>query len=252
MSRTDRSDLVVGRQAVLELLRSGKPREVLVVLGQKGAIIEEISELAIRKGVPFKTVSRQLFLEYAGGAQGHQGVAALAEPFGYLSLDQLLSGCRNHDRLPLLLLLDHLNDPHNFGSIIRTASAAGALGIVIPERRSVQVTPAVRKAAAGAAELFPVARVINLPRAIEHLKAKGYWVFGVEADGRLPFYRADFSGPLALVFGSEGKGLSPLVRNLCDELLFIPMKGSAGSLNVSVAAAIVIYAAAGRCWGWRA
>ncbi len=162
----------------------------------------------------------------------------------------MLAGLSPAQDPPLLVLLDHLQDPQNLGAIIRTAHFAGAGAVVIPKRRAVQVTPAVRKAAAGAAEIVPLVQVTNLVQAVKLLKQEGYWIYGVEIDGDLPYYQADYRIPLALIMGSEGRGLSPLVRRHCDRVLYIPMAGCGGSLNVSVAAAIVIFAACGQRQGW--
>lgn len=243
-------ELVVGRQAVLEVLRSGRPLKIVVALGQQGKIMEEIAALARRKGILLEAVPRRAFESFACRASGHQGVAAQVEPYPYRTVEDLIGLAESAPEQPFLVFLDHLQDPHNFGAILRTAHAAGAHGVVVPDRRAVPVTFAVRKVAAGAAETLPIARTANLGRALEGLKGKGYWIYGGEADGPIPYFRADFTRPLALVVGSEGKGLSPGVRSSCDQVLSIPMRRSAGSLNVSVAAALLIYAAAAQRGGW--
>lgn len=237
--------MIPGRRPVLEALRHGRLTRIFVAAEAKGEPVKSIRALAGRKGVPLSIVSRAELDRLAGGAV-HQGVVAQAPPYRYLELAELIEAAGAETALPLLLLLDHLQDPQNLGSIIRTADAAGVQGIIIPERRSAGITPAVRKVAAGAAERMRVARTKNSARAMEELKQAGYWVYGADAGGRVPFDRADYGVPLALVIGSEGKGLSALVRRRCDETVFIPMRSAAGSLNAAVAAALIIYAAAVR------
>ncbi|HHX87201.1 MAG TPA: 23S rRNA (guanosine(2251)-2'-O)-methyltransferase RlmB [Firmicutes bacterium] len=245
-----RDDLVIGRQPVLETLKQGRPLKILLAGNQKGSIISSILQLARKKQVPVLRVSKQEFEQTIGFLSGHQGIAALVKPFSYLSLEELLSDSGSFKGLPWLLLLDHIQDPHNLGAIIRTAHFAGVDAAVIPKRRSVQVTTAVRKVAAGAAERLPVIQVNNLVQTIQRLKKEGFWVYGAEVDGDLPYYRADYGVPLALVLGSEGQGLSPLVRRHCDQILYIPMPEPDGSLNVSVAAAVLIFAACSKRQGW--
>ena len=248
--REGMEDLVLGRQAVLEVLRCGSPLKVVIIPGQKGKIIEEITTLARRRNITLETFSRRDFEAFVCRAPGHQGVAALVKPFPHRTLDELILRADDAAELPFLVFLDHLQDPHNLGAVLRTAHAAGVHGAVIPARRAAPVNFTVRKVAAGAAETLPVARVTNLGRSLEELKKKGYWVYGGEANGPIPYYRADFNRPLVLVLGSEEKGLSPGVRARCDQVLAIPMRRDAGSLNVSVAAAILIYAAAAQRGGW--
>ncbi len=241
-----REDLVIGRQPVLETLKQNRPLQILLAGDLKGAVIDSIMKLARNKGVPVKKISKAEFEQVTGSLSGHQGVAALVKPFTYLQLADVLAGPISLQDPPRLVLLDHLQDPQNLGAIIRTAYFAGVKAVVIPKRRSARVTPAARKAAAGAAENLPVVQVNNLVEAIKSLKKKGYWIYGAESDGDLPYYRADFGVPLALVLGSEGRGLSPLARRHCDRMVYIPMGRPGGSLNVSVAAAILIFEACGR------
>lgn len=245
-----RDDLVIGRQPVLEALKQGRPEKILMVAGQRGASVDSILKLARGRRVPVRRIPRSEFERVVGPLSGCQGVAALVKPFAYLSLDALLSGDVSFQEPPCLVLLDHLQDPQNLGAIIRTAYFAGAEAVIIPRRRAAPITPAARKAAAGAAEKLPVVQVSNMVQTMGRLKQEGYWVYGAEADGDLPFYQADYGVPLALVLGSEGKGLSPLVRRHCDQILYIPMGRPGGSLNVSVAAAILMFTASGRRQGW--
>lgn len=242
--------LIMGRQPVMEALRRGGVKRLFLMEGQKGKPVDTIRFLAGSTGVPCTLLSRAELNRMLRGNGNHQGVVAVGKPFLYLSLDQLVEDsalCSGH---PLLVMLDHLEDPQNFGSIIRTADAAGVHGIIIPKDRSVSITPSVRKVAAGAVERIRVARVANLVRAIEFLKSEGFWIYGSDAGGEFPFYRADYEASVVLVIGSEGRGLSPLVRRHCDRILSIPMTGEAGSLNAAVAAALLIFGAVGRREGW--
>ncbi|NLA26569.1 MAG: 23S rRNA (guanosine(2251)-2'-O)-methyltransferase RlmB [Firmicutes bacterium] len=242
-------ELIIGRQPVLEELLQGNLYKVYMVAGQKGKTINMISRKARQQGLPLRIIPREELDSLAGGGN-HQGVAALAPPFSYLSLRELLERLKAVTKDPFLVILDHLQDPQNFGSLLRTADAAGMHGVIIPEDRSVKITPAVRKVAAGAAGRLPVARVVNLVNAIQQLKDEGFWIYGAEAGGTLPYYRVNYRGPFALVVGSEGKGLSRLLRDRCDGIIFIPMRGSVGSLNAAVAGAVIIYAAAAQREDW--
>jgi len=246
----DREEIIAGRQAVLEALRHSKPATILLAEGQKGAVINEITLLARQRKVSVKRLSRTEFDQTAGDISGNQGVAACVSPFRYCSLSRLIDMARESKEEPFLIMLDHLEDPQNLGAIMRTADAAGVHGLIIPDKRAVGVTAAVRKVAAGAAERMPVALAGNLNRTTEMLKKEGFWLYGAEADGREPYYRADYRRPLVLVIGSEGKGLSRLLRQNCDLILSIPMPGKTGSLNVAASAAILTYAALAHREGW--
>ncbi len=246
----DRDELIAGRQAVLEALRYSKPTGILLAEGQKGEVLKEINLLARREKVPVKQLSRADFEQIAGDIPGNQGVAAYVPPFRYCSLERLINLARASERPPFLIMLDHLEDPQNLGAIMRTAEAAGVHGLIIPDRRAAGVTAAVRKVAAGAAEKLPVALAGNLNRAAESLKEEGFWLYGAEADGSEPYYNADYRRPLVLVIGSEGKGLSRLLRQNCDMILTIPMLGQGGSLNVAASTAILTYAALAQREGW--
>jgi 23S rRNA (guanosine2251-2'-O)-methyltransferase len=244
-------ELIAGRQTVVEALRHGTPLRIFLDEGLKGAIINEITLLARQRKVPVERLSRAQFLEKAGDISGNQGVAALVAAFRYCSLDEIISISRSPSGPPFLIMLDHIEDPHNLGAVMRTADAAGVHGLIIPNQRAAGVTAAVRKVAAGAAERMPVALVSNLNQAAERLKKEGFWLYGAEADGEKDYYQVDYDLPLVLVIGSEGKGISRLLRQNCDLILTIPMPGAAaGSLNVSAAAAVLIYAALSRRKGW--
>jgi 23S rRNA (guanosine2251-2'-O)-methyltransferase len=231
-------DRLYGRNAVFEALRAARRpvRRVLVARGAHG--LEALLSLARALGIPIETVDRPR-LDRLVGAH-HQGVVAEAEPFPYAHLEDLLGASAT----PLLLALDSLQDPRNFGSLLRTAFAVGVHGVLMAEHRAVGVTPAVSNTSAGAVEHLQVARVTNLTRALQRLKQRGVWVFGLAVDGAQPFWEADLRGPLALVVGSEGEGLSRLVRQSCDLLLTVPMApNSIESLNAAVAGSLVLYEA---------
>jgi 23S rRNA (guanosine2251-2'-O)-methyltransferase len=236
------SELIYGRNAVLEALRGGRQVEkILLAAGAHGAATH-VERLAKEHAVPLETVERRELDRLAAGAN-HQGVVALVAAFAYVALDDLLAQARQRGE-PLLLLLDSVQDPQNLGTLLRTAEAVGAHGVVIPQHRAVGVTAAVVKASAGAIEHLPVAQVTNLTQTIEQLKAAGVWVVGVENTPQAqPYDQADLNRPLALVVGSEGRGLSRLVRQHCDFLVRLPMRGHVGSLNVAVAGSIVLYEA---------
>jgi 23S rRNA (guanosine2251-2'-O)-methyltransferase len=245
------TELIGGRQAVLAAIRYGTVKRILLADDARGEIIADILAHAAEVKIPVERLKKVAFLDQAGFISGHQGVAALVPPYRYCDLDHLIAFSRSPNNPPFLLMLDHLEDPQNLGAIMRTADVTGIDGLIIPERRAAGVTAAVRKVAAGAAERLKVAQVTNLSQAATRLKAEGFWLYGAEADGDIPYYRADYKLPLVLVIGSEGRGLSTLLRKNCDQTLSIPMPGQAvGSLNVSAAAAVLIYAALGQREGW--
>ena len=173
----------------------------------------------------------------------HQGVIALAAAHVYYSIDDILQGAADRGEAPLIVICDELSDPHNLGAILRSAECAGAHGVIIPKRRSVGLTATVAKASAGAVEYMKVARVTNVSAAIAELKEKGVWIFGTAAEGSIPMYKADLTGPTAIVIGNEGVGMSQLVRKNCDVMVNIPMAGHISSLNASAAASILLYEA---------
>lgn len=236
--------LVHGVHPVRELLRAGRRVTGLRVATGRRATpeLEELVALAEAAGVPVRRVGGDELDEVAPDAV-HQGVVATAPPFPYAGLDALLAAARASGRPPLLVALDGVTDPRNLGSIARTAEAVGAHGLIVPEHRSAAVTPAVEKAAAGALAHLPVARVTNLVRALEALGREGVWSLGL--DGEAQTRVADHplaDGPVVLVVGAEGRGLSRLVRERCDALVSLPMLGRVGSLNASVAAGVALYA----------
>ncbi|HLY22460.1 MAG TPA: 23S rRNA (guanosine(2251)-2'-O)-methyltransferase RlmB [bacterium] len=240
---------LVGRHAVLEALRAGQPvSRVLVSRTARGAgPLRDIVETARRRGVPVQPVDAR---RLDGLAQGlpHQGVAALTAVQALVGLDDVLEVARGRGEPPFLIVLDGVEDPHNLGAVIRTAEAAGAHGVVIPRRRAAGLTPAVARAAAGATAHLAVAGVGNLVAALEELKQAGVWVIGADPEAAEPYDAGALEPPVALVVGAEGRGLHRLVRERCDRLVRIPLRGQVRSLNVSVAAALLLYEVA-RCAG---
>jgi len=233
-------DLLYGRNAVLEALRAGRPiRRVMVATGAHGEVITEIVDEARAKKINLQSVDRRRLDDLAFN---HQGVVAEAAPFVYATIEDVIGAARSSEA-PLVLVLDVLQDPQNLGSLLRTAAAAGAQGVVIPEHRAVGVTPAVVKASAGAIERLKIAQVTNLSRAIDALKEVGIWAVGLDAGAETRYDKADLNRPLALVVGGEGKGLRPLVRQHCDLVVSLPMPGAIESLNAAVAGSIVLYEA---------
>jgi 23S rRNA (guanosine2251-2'-O)-methyltransferase len=223
-----------GFHPVLEALRARRPlNRVLVAKGATGPRLQEIVALCRELSVPLRFEPRDALDRLAPGA-AHQGVIALGAAHQYLDLDDLPPGAS-------LLLLDGVEDPHNLGAIVRTAHAAGLGAVVVPERRAVGLTDTVAKAAAGALEYLPVARVGNLSQALEHLKRSGYWIYGLDERGDQTYHQVDYASPTAFVLGGEGKGLHQMLRQHCDFLVRIPLAGNISSLNVSVAAGIVLF-----------
>ncbi len=235
-----KQEVIYGVRPVIEALRSPR-REVFEVLEATGNA--EVAQAAGASGVPVKRVDRARIEELARGGV-HQGVVARVGPYPYSGLDEILAAPD-----PLILLLDGVTDPRNLGAILRTADGAGASGVVIPKDRAVGVTAAAVKASAGASEHVRVARETNLRRSIDRMKQNGLWVYAAEGKGGTPYYALDLTGPVALVMGSEGRGIRRLVREGCDGAISIPMLGTVGSLNVSVAAAVLLYEAL-RQRGW--
>lgn len=235
------NEWIFGRQPVLELLRAGrKIGKLLVAEGAEGGGLKVILALAREQGVPIQRVPRHQLNRQVDGAN-HQGVVAHVSPFGYVGLEELFQRASERNEMPFFLLLDGLKDPHNLGSILRTADATGVHGVIIPKRRSVGITPIVAKTSAGAVEHVPVARVTNLGRTIDQLKKEGLWVVGSDGEAEQKYDEIDYTVPLLLVIGSEGEGISQLIKRKCDFLASLPMKGKVTSLNASVAASLFMY-----------
>jgi 23S rRNA (guanosine2251-2'-O)-methyltransferase len=237
------SEQIEGRNPVLEALRAGHELvKIFIQKGDSGGPLQDIQAQAAKKHIPVQVVEVQA-LNRMAATRNHQGVIAIAAAWEYASLESILARAAERNEPPFLLLLDGVEDPQNLGSIIRTADAAGIHGVIIPERRAAGLTTAVDRASAGALEYVPVARVTNLTKTMEELKKQGIWFYGAEADAPVPLEKADLKGPLGLVLGSEGSGISRLVAEHCDQLVRLPMYGKINSLNVSVAAGIFMYEA---------
>lgn len=235
---------IEGRRPVLEALRSGRPLlRILIARGERRGTLREVAALAEARGVPVEEVAADALARQAL-TRAHQGVIALAPPPGYVEVEDLLAAARRRGEPPFLLVAAEVQDPQNLGSLLRSAEAAGVHGVVIPRHRAASITPAVEKAAAGATAYLPVARTVNVARCLEDLKARGVWVCGADPRAELAHYQADLRGPLAVVVGSEGRGIPRLVRERCDFLVRIPMRGRVASLNVAVAAAVILFEAA--------
>ena len=232
-----------GRNALQEALRSGRTVDkVFIAAGEIDRGLQRLAAEAKEAGAVVVPVDRRK-LDAMSFTHAHQGVIALAAAHVYYSIDDILEEAASRGEAPLIVICDELSDPHNLGAILRSAECAGAHGVIIPKRRSVGLTATVAKASAGAVEYMKVARVTNISAAIAELKQKGVWVFGTAAEGSIPMYQADLSSPAAIVIGSEGDGMSQLVRKNCDVMVNIPMKGRISSLNASAAASILLYEA---------
>ncbi|WP_018249373.1 23S rRNA (guanosine(2251)-2'-O)-methyltransferase RlmB [Orenia marismortui] len=232
---------IEGRNPVIEALKAGRKIEKILLLDSAhGEAIDTIYQLSKKENLKIEKVSKNQ-LDNISNSHSHQGVIAIAEKLKYWNLDDLISHSKEQVEDPVLILLDELKDPHNLGSILRSADAAGAQGVVIPKRRSVGFTPVVAKSSAGAIEYVPVAQVTNMARTIDKLKDEGFWICGADVDTNQTCYQANLKGSLGLVIGSEGSGMRRLVKEKCDFLVKLPMKGHVDSLNASVAAGILIY-----------
>ena len=232
-----------GRNALTEALKAGRTIDkVFVAAGDTDKGLQRLAAQAKEAGAVVVPVDRRK-LDQMSTTRSHQGIIALAAAHDYFTIDDLLEEAASRGEAPLLVICDELSDPHNLGAIMRSAECAGAHGVIIPKRRSVGLTATVAKASAGAVEYMKVARVTNITSAIEDLKKKGVWIFGTAAEGSIPMYKADLTGGTAIVIGSEGDGMSRLVRQSCDVTVHIPMKGRISSLNASTAASILLYEA---------
>lgn len=237
-SYEDDSRVIIGRNPVREALKSGQAIDTLYISSASGGL-SEIIALAKETGAVIKTVTEQKLSQLAEGGV-HQGVVAMGACAKYATLEDLLDVSKKKGTKPFLIICDEIEDPHNLGAIIRTAETAGADGVIIPKRRSAVLSPVVNKTSAGAISWLPVARVANLGATIDKLKKEGIWIYGTDMDGTL-YTETSFDGAVALVIGSEGNGMSRLVREKCDFLVKLPMMGKITSLNASVAAGIFMY-----------
>ena len=235
--------IIEGRNAVTEAIRAGVSIDKIYLLkGEGDSALGHIASAAREQGVVVVNTDRRK-LDAMSRTHAHQGVIALAAVRAYASVDDILAAAAAKNEPPLIVVCDELSDPHNLGAVIRTADAAGAHGVIIPKRRSAGLTAVVAKTSAGAVAHVPVARVPNLPALLRELKEAGVWVFGAAAEGTASLYHADLKGPAAIVIGSEGDGMGRLVRENCDFIVSIPMRGKINSLNASAAAAVLLYEA---------
>ena len=232
---------VAGRNPVLELLKTDKQIDKLYILkGHLKGSIQKIIGIAKDRKIVMQQVDK-MKLDSMSDGNAHQGVVALVTGYEYSSLDEILKFAQNKGESPFLVVLDGIEDTHNLGAIIRTAESAGVHGIIIPKRRSAMVNQTVYKSSAGAVEHIKIAQVTNISQTIDNLKKAGIWFYGADADAEEAYYNTKLTGPIALLIGNEGKGISRIVKEKCDFLVRIPMKGEIGSLNASNAASILIY-----------
>ena len=233
-----KENIIVGRNPVTEALRSGREIDKLMVSSEEGSM-KKILALAKERRIPVMKVEKSAIDRIAEG-KAHQGVAAYVSAYAYAELDDIFRIAEERGEDPFIIILDNLEDPHNLGAIMRTAECAGAHGIIIPKRRACGLTDVVAKASAGAIEYMPCVKVTNIAQAIEELKERGIWVAACDMGGQ-EYYKADLKGKLAVVIGSEGFGISRLVKEKCDFVVSMPMVGRITSLNASNAAAVIIY-----------
>ena len=236
----DTSLVTYGRNSVMEFLRAGKVRQIYLKSGRHDERLQEILEEAKSRAVPIKEVEEEEVDSMSGGVV-HQGIAAVLFPYEYQDMNAVIKKWEGKD--PIFILLDGVEDVRNLGAIVRTAECAGAACVLLPNHKSSPVTAAAMKTAAGAFAYLPVCRIGNIQQTLKYLKEKGFWVVGTDMDGESLYYEANLKGPLVIVMGAEGKGMSPLTRRMCDLCVRIPMKGKVSSLNVSVAAALLLYEA---------
>ena len=242
-NKKQKDDVIFGRNPVSEAVRSSRTIDkILVAKGDRSGAVVGILARAKKKDILIKEVDRKK-LDYLSGGANHQGIAAFASVKEYASVEDILALAEERGEKPFVIVLDEIEDPHNLGAIIRTAECAGAHGVIISKRRSAALSYAVGKASAGAVEYVPVARVTNIANTLEKLKKLGLWIYGADMNG-VDYSRCEFSPSVALVIGNEGKGISRLVREKCDEIVSIPMKGKISSLNASVAAGVLMYTVA--------
>ncbi|WP_066366292.1 23S rRNA (guanosine(2251)-2'-O)-methyltransferase RlmB [Neobacillus fumarioli] len=233
-------EYIVGKNPVIEALKSNRDiNKILIAEGSQRGQMQQITQLAKEGNVLVQYVPKKKLDQITD--QNHQGVLAYVAAYKYAELDDLFNAAERRNELPFFLLLDEIEDPHNLGSIMRTADAVGAHGVIIPKRRAVGLTATVAKASTGAIEYIPVVRVTNMARTIDELKERGIWIAGTDAKGKQDYRELDGTLPLGLVIGSEGKGMGRLIKDKCDFLVQLPMAGHVTSLNASVAAALLMY-----------
>ena len=236
-------DIIEGRNSVIELLNSDRDiNKILISKGEKHGSINKIIGIAKEKGIIIVETEKNK-LDSMSETKNHQGVIAIVPPFNYSEVEDILEYAKQKNEEPFIIILDGIEDPHNLGSIIRTAETAGVHGIILPKRRAANVNATVSKVSAGAVEYMKIARVNNLTDTIKDLKEAGLWIIGTEMETKTEYYNQDLKGSIGIVIGSEGFGMSRLVKENCDILVKIPMKGKITSLNASVSTGIIIYEA---------
>ncbi len=239
----DYTDQIEGRNAVLELLESGKDiNKILITKGEMHGSINKIITMAKQDKVIIVEKEKRKMDEIAQ-TQNYQGVIAIVPPFEYCKVEDILNEAKEKNEPPFVLILDGIEDPHNLGSIIRTAETAGVHGIIIPKRRAASVNSTVTKVSCGAVQYMKIARVTNLSDTIEYLKQQGLWIFGTDINTTTYYYNQDLTGAIAIVIGNEGSGIGQKIKKNCDFLIKIPMKGKITSLNASVSTGIILYEA---------
>ncbi len=241
MEKQEYQEQVEGRNSVLELLESGRDiNKILVAKGEKHGSIHKIIAIAKQRKILLTEIEKSKLNQIAQ-TENNQGVIAIVPPFDYCEIEDILESAKKKQEMPFILILDGIEDPHNLGSMIRTAETAGVHGIIIPKRRAASVNSTVSKVSAGAVEHMKIARVNNINETIRYLKEQEIWVCGTDIDTKVEYTKQDYKMPLAIVIGSEGFGMSRLVKENCDFLVKIPMKGKITSLNASVSAGIIMY-----------
>lgn len=230
-----------GRNPVIEALKSGRTIEkIYTAKGMREGSIKQIIAMAREKGIVVNEVER-IKLDSMSETRSHQGVIAIVSPYSYVEVDDILKYARSRDEQPFIIIMDEIYDPNNLGSVLRTANACGVHGVVISKRRAVGLTPAVAKSSAGAVEYVKVSKVTNITQTIRYLKDQGIWVTGADMDGERMYFETDLTGPVAIVIGSEGEGMGKLIKENCDFVVKLPMKGEISSLNAAVAGAVLMY-----------
>ena len=243
-SEEQRSDILAGRHAIVEAIKAGRGiNRILLADGLHGGAVHELRDLAREHGITVDTVGRAKLDAAVPDGVRHQGALAYVAPVAYVAVEEIIAAAREKGEEPLLLLLDGIEDPQNLGALLRTADAAGVHGILLPRRHSVPLTETVARVSAGALEYVPVARIGNIAQTMRALKEQGFWIAGADMAGEETYDRANLTGALVLVIGSEGRGMSRLTRDLCDFTVRLPMCGRINSLNASVAGAILMYEA---------
>ncbi|NIK80141.1 23S rRNA (guanosine2251-2'-O)-methyltransferase [Paenibacillus castaneae] len=238
---TNQEDMIAGKHPVLEALRSGREiNKIWIADGAQKSLTQPIVAEAKSHGIVVQFVDKRKLDSLVPGVT-HQGVVAQAAAFAYVEVEEILELAKKRDEIPFILLLDEIEDPHNLGSILRTAECTGVHGVIIPKRRSAGLTATVLKISAGAAEHVPVARVTNLAQTIDKLKEAGVWVAGTDLSAKQDVYKMKFDMPLVVVIGNESKGMGRLIKEKCDFLVKLPMLGQLNSLNASVAAGVLMY-----------